>query len=76
MVTECTTRGKKGLDKPRGEAHSPVMDTSKRAIDRERRLMTTFATRHHAEHIGYRNEFCKVCQHEALIEWAKREGII
>ena len=31
MVTECTTRGKKGLDKPRGEEHSPVVNTSEAA---------------------------------------------
>jgi hypothetical protein len=50
--------------------------TAAQEIARERRLMTTFATRHHAEHGERRDDFCRKCQTEALHEWARKEGLI
>jgi hypothetical protein len=45
-------------------------------IAQERRLMVAFATRHHAEHEGRRDDFCRKCRHEVVMEWARAEGLV
>ena len=45
-------------------------------VRREQQAMTRFATKRHAEHIGYRDDFCRKCKRETLVAWGRQQGLI
>ena len=49
--------------------------TMAQEIARERRLMESFATKHHAEHDRV-NEFCRKCRIARVEAWAREQGLI